>query len=75
MRFDLYQHYRGGLYLVLGEADVHDDVSLPEQSFVVYYSLERKTLHVRLRDEFHGKVDHLGQETLRFKAIRKMMSA
>lgn len=69
---DLYQHYKGPLYLVLDTVTDSTNAN-QDRSFVIYWSLERKALHVREKQEFFGTVIHNGKEVPRFRAIKKLI--
>lgn len=48
----LYQHYKGGLYVVIAEATDSTN-SADDEPFVVYYSLTTRRHFIRAYDEFH----------------------
>lgn len=71
----LFQHYKGPLYLVLDTVldSTNDHLG---RSFVIYLSLEKKSLHVRESEEFYGAVTlQDGREVPRFRPIKKLVAA
>ena len=61
---DRYQHRKGGIYDVLGEARIQSDIPLTDMDeVVIYQSLEDGSLWARRKDEFFDG---------RFKAIARI---
>jgi hypothetical protein len=66
----LYQHYKGGLYVVTDVAVKDSTNRQPRgQNFVLYYSLEMQAHYVRNYEEFHENVEHEGRTGPRFRFI------
>ncbi len=56
----VWQHFKGGLYRVLGNARLSTNGPDCGASMVIYVSLAKGTVHVRAELEFHQRVDSFG---------------
>lgn len=69
----LYQHYKGGLYIVTEQYAVNTDAPAlhdPTHHFVHYYDIQQDGQgFVRPFEEFHEKVEHEGKTGPRFRFI------
>ncbi len=67
----LYQHYKGGLYIVIGDASDSNNTRPRDPLQVMYYSIRKGTWHIRTHLEFHEfvKQDEQGHRTLRFQEV------
>jgi hypothetical protein len=66
---NLVQHYKGDLYIVTAISDDSTNGSTNEL-YVTYFSLKKKTYHVRLFDEFFDTVlDDNGKRVQRFRYV------
>jgi hypothetical protein len=68
----LYQHYKGGLYIVPGEEraiDATNDTPRGDRAVVVYYSIPEEKAFVRDAYEFNENVEHKGKTGPRFRFI------
>ncbi|MFG0212308.1 DUF1653 domain-containing protein [Brevibacillus porteri] len=61
----LYQHYKGGLYQILGLAK-HSET---QEELVTYQSLETGQMWVRPLNMFNESVEHNGQQVPRFQKL------
>jgi hypothetical protein len=59
---NIYQHYKGGLYRVLGEARYTHD----ESELIIYESLQNGTWWARPKSEFFGEVETVQGRVSRF---------
>jgi len=70
----LYQHFKGGLYLVLDETalDATNHNVEPERDYVIYRALTGEStgrVFIREQCEFHENVEHDGRTGPRFRVI------
>jgi hypothetical protein len=65
MKTGKYQHYKGGLYEVIGIA-IHSEIG---KEMVVYKSLSNNKLWVRPKNMFLEKVNVGGKKISRFKPL------
>ncbi len=64
----LYQHFKGGLYVVsVGVA--HDATNGSERALVVYSSISDGNYYCREHTEFHENVEYEGKTGPRFRVI------
>ena len=66
-RSGIYQHYKGGLYRVIGVAEHTEN----KGELVVYVSLKDKKMYVRPKSMFFGKVKANGRDIPRFVFLRQ----
>ncbi len=64
-QYESYQHYKGGIYLKIGEA-LHTET---EEEMVVYVSAFSGKMFVRPKEMFFEMVEYNGETMPRFKKI------
>lgn len=67
----LYQHFTGGLYVVIDReaVDVTNGIDDTKRDRIAYYSLDEDKLFVRDFHEFHENVEYAGKTGPRFRVI------
>lgn len=69
MNLGLYQHWKGGLYILLAIADDSTNEGAHEGPLAVYFSVLYKKVHVRKLAEFQEEVPTQNGWVPRFKPI------
>ena len=64
-RLDLYRHFKGGYYVVLGIARIHDSLT----DYVVYQETGASAIWLRSFEDFYGQVELDGVMVDRFSRV------
>ena len=65
-QLSLYRHFKGGLYVVIGIAKMHDDA---KEDYVIYQKVGSAAMYIRPFEDFHAEVERDGQTMSRFTVV------